>query len=797
MTGLLVGIALLGNAKLAADIGIVQGAALALFFGFSGNARSVLLKRGESTGIRAMLITRLVLMIPLSVGVFYLGSVFGGAAWEITSILILRKCVEWISELHLSLVEREEEFRIAGGHFFLQTILLVFVGGCMLLNHSWFLPSLVVWALCPLLISVPFVGRTLKNRNAANSMSWKLLLPHFGSTAVTGIGVYVFRISVLLVVGKEDAGNLFAAFAIGGVLGSLFASGFGPSLVLEEQRTGNLRMSRPLQLTALIFGGIGVGIIAVFHLIAFPGELFAGKSITFWQAVGFSLVGSVVMVFAHRQRLRDLQHGTKEDVFAPDVLVNIIIVIFIPAVFYSFGIHGMTWLYLFNAIVAFVFYWMTDSERASTLMGVKSRNLLRTVIAVLLTLPVFASLEGGLFRSEDLIFNSEGIMSRLPIPLSVGACYLGIALLGDYRRGNRGLSIVFFTFVLMVMSTFATTYATESAERGKLFLLLQYLLPMFALVLGMMYENHGKRDKIFEKAFLCTVMAIVPLKLVATWVQGHLALSPYLYLFSIYQHLQYVPVIMVTGFVLALFSLWNAGRWRILIIGMSPLMAIYVSASMSLAALGFSFLGGVAFYWSKSIRPKDSGGKSLGLLPLVLFLSVFVMYNHYVNVVTNQGSRGMYSSISGGMYESKISDSGLSNVSERRVIWKRYAEGFSKDPALLLFGHANPMDREVMPSAHNYYLDFVYNFGLLAMIPILSLIVYTFWFSGRNWKEVITSQSTVGFVFVVGVLLLCENNVKVSLRMPYSGIVIFFIWGILLSRLDALRTRGRYLVSDD
>lgn len=795
MTGLLVGIALLGNAKLAADIGIVQGAALALFFGFSGNARSVLLKRGESIGIRAMLITRLVLMIPLSVGVFYLGSVFGGAAWEITSILILRKCVEWISELHLSMAEREEEFRIAGVHFFLQTILLVFVGGCILLNHSWFLPSLVVWALCPLLISVPFVGRTLKNRNAANSMSWKLLLPHFGSTAVTGIGVYVFRISVLLMVGREDAGNLFAAFAIGGVLGSLFASGFGPSLVLEEQRTGNLRMSRPLQLTALIFGGIGVGIIAVFHLIAFPGELFAGKSITFWQAVGFSLVGSVVMVFAHRQRLRDLQHGTKEDVFAPDVLVNIIIVIFIPAVYYSFGIHGMTWLYLFNAIVAFVFYWMTDRERASILVGVSSRNLLRTLIAVLLTLPVFVSLEGGLFRSQHFIFNSEGIISKLPIPLSVGACYLGIALLGDYRRGNRGLSIVFFTFVLMVLSTFATTYATDNAERGKLFLLLQYLLPMFALVLGMMYENYGKKDQIFEKSFLCIVAVIVTLELLATWMQGYLALSPYVYFFSIYQHLQYVPVIMVTGYVLGLFSLWDVGRWRLLILAITPLIAIYVSASMSMAALGFSVLGGAVFFASRMILPRGREVKGMILMPLLLFVSFSLLYNQYVSVVTNRGNGGVFSAISSGMYSSKISDSGLANVVERGTIWKQYVDGFSREPALLLFGHSSPMEREVMPSAHNYYLDFTYNFGLLAMIPILSLMIYTFWVTCRNWRGVISSWSTIGFAFIVCVLLLCENNVKVSLRMPYSGIVIFFLWGLLLSRLDVLRNRRAEVLS--
>ena len=124
------------------------------------------------------------------------------------------------------------------------------------------------------------------------------------------------------------------------------------------------------------------------------------------------------------------------------------------------------------------------------------------------------------------------------------------------------------------------------------------------------------------------------------------------------------------------------------------------------------------------------------------------------------------------------------------MIWKYCVDELSKDPVLLLFGHGRPLEREVMPSAHNYYLDLTYNFGLLATIPLLSLIGYTIWVLCRNWEEVLHSRSTLGFAFVVAILLLCENNLKVSMRMPYSGIVICFLWGILLSRLDVMRARG-------
>ena len=39
---------------------------------------------------------------------------------------------------------------------------------------------------------------------------------------------------------------------------------------------------------------------------------------------------------------------------------------------------------------------------------------------------------------------------------------------------------------------------------------------------------------------------------------------------------------------------------------------------------------------------------------------------------------------------------------------------------------------------------------------------------------------------VVFFLLFVDNFVKVGMRQPYPGIVAFFLWGILLSRLGAL-----------
>lgn len=64
--------------------------------------------------------------------------------------------------------------------------------------------------------------------------SIRLLLPHFGSTAVIGVSVYVFRLFILLVADKQVAGDLFSAFALGGILGAVFSQALGPTMVRHE-----------------------------------------------------------------------------------------------------------------------------------------------------------------------------------------------------------------------------------------------------------------------------------------------------------------------------------------------------------------------------------------------------------------------------------------------------------------------------------------------------------------------------------------------------------------------------------
>lgn len=421
---------------------------------------------------------------------------------------------------------------------------------------------------------------------------------------------------------------------------------------------------------------------------------------------------------------------------------------------------------------------------------------IKKVIGILLLLPVFFQINNGLFRSREINFSSGGILVNLPIPISVIACYLGIILLGRYKRAHLSLSVIFFTFVLMVMTTVLTTGNDPIHQQAKLILLIQFILPMFALVLGQVYEAETKNEKLFERMFLYILAVLVPWQLLATWTQGISCLHPSLGIFSIYQHLQYVPLVFVSAYLIAMFTLWQESRDRRLLLALAPVMGIYVAASMSLLAIGMLFLGIGSFcvYMRRSRKY---------LIAVFIFSAVLSAgYFHYGSKFfpnidcglttkfelqeahTSSNLQAIPALQPGGEHLGEVPV----NLRERSGYWKYYSQQITSGPGALMLGQAHVPNRNEYPSAHNYYLDFIYNFGLLALFPLVFLIIRACQLIYRLRYEILFSPALLGLSAVVIFLLLVDNSFKVSLRQPYPGIFTFFLWGVLLSRLLALGT---------
>ena len=769
----MIGLSLFGKPVLAADFGMVHGATVALFYSFSGNARSLILGETRDVGAAEILRLRLLMVLPLSLLALTLCVGVVEESFLFVSLLVARRAAEWLSEIFLS----EKEVRARGASALTFFLFQGFFSACLLLalldGGPLTFPITLLWALSPLLACTE--GDLFK-RCAASSIvlhkSFARLLPHFGSTAVIGVSVYVFRLFILLVAGKEVAGDLFSAFAAGGILGAVFAQALGPTMVRGERGEAIGRVAKLFNglMVGMLLLGLGLG--ASIWLI--PGILqWTLKSDLFWLAVSCSLVGGVVMVQAQRIRLRIIQDGAGEDVFGSDMLANILLVSSIPFLFYSLGVSSLAALYLLSAVMAWMFY---ASERNGLLEGriatwVDERFVLQS-IAVAMFLPVFFQLDGGVFADTSADFSSGGVLAMLPIPLSVAACYLGIVLLGAFSKARLSLVSLFFVFIGMLLTSLLVGAMQGGVDRGKLILIIQYMLPMFALVLGQQYGSRPEALESIGRAAFFVLMLVVPLQLVATVTDGSGVLLPSLFIFSIYQHLQYVPVVFVGLFLMAAFTLLENPTFRPWVFVLTLLMGAYVIFSWSLLALALLASGMLCLALQRMLQVREYAS-SISLLALAITGGGVTLA--YVAITSLPSVPGMdldAVNLSARMLEGRLS------YYER---WNFYLSGISGEWSQALLGHAQSPSRDLYPSALNYYLDFAYNFGLLGIAPLVALAGYTVFALIRQRRAVWRSSAWVGLGCVLLFVLFVDSSFKVGLRQPYPGIIVFFLWGVLLS----------------
>lgn len=778
MTALLLVFGIAGHSEIAANIGLVQGATLALFYAFSANARNLILGDGSGSTAARLLQTRLWLLLPLSGSAYVLSVGVGDASAALAVVLILRRASEWFGEIGLARHEQKHQLAVPG-----QTILAesgAFLLCLLPLVLDWSLALCALpWALAPLLATRQ---AQLSLRQGEERFSLQALLPHFGSTAIIGTSVYVFRISIVLLAGKVAAGDLFTAFAIGGLIPTVYGQALAPTLA---HRYGARRLPRWLLLipVGMLLVGLGLGAFAWMQ----PAWLNAmGRPPLFWVAVGLSIAGGALMSVAAAIRTRIIQQAGGDDVFGPDLLANVLIATCVPFLFYVLGPSALTGLYGLSGCLSLAFL-AGVSMRQRRAPSTRS-PFIQWGIALLLLVPVFVQIKGGLFRSSAFVFDAGGSILSLPLPLSILALFSGIALLGKYTAARTSMAVLFFTALLFVTTSLTVAQGDSAQQGAKLILLAQFLLPMFGLVLGQMFGACTPAT-VFERTALWVLLLILPAQLLATWLQGYTLLHPKVFVFSIYQHLQYVPMVVAALLMMTSQSLWDLGRpYRIALMVLLPVAMVYIVASLSWGAVVGTAVGLLCFALThlRRVRIGRRGAIAMGLAAMGLVTYVALSETGVLSksLSDENGPRDTLQWRNKlAPYLERAETQSPAAGATRMTHWRFYAGGVVESPRAFLLGHAAPPDRVQHPSAHNYWLDALYNFGIVAMLPLIVLLLATIRWLWRQRSAVWRSPLLLGTAMAALYLLLFENMLKVGMRQPYPGIITFFIWGLLISRL--------------
>lgn len=393
------------------------------------------------------------------------------------------------------------------------------------------------------------------------------------------------------------------------------------------------------------------------------------------------------------------------------------------------------------------------------------------IVVLGLFFPIFFQLAGGIYKSEDRYFSSMGKLLLLPIPFSVIFCYVSLVLLRKWSEVKESMVVLLFTIIAMLFTTVTLWVIKGGYDQSKLILLVQFILPMFALVVGQQFGSYPYAINILAKGSFLILFIIVPLQLTSTVTTGLYFLSPSIYVFSIYQHLQYTPVIFVCMFLIVAFSRESLPKLNRFIPILAFLMGAYAIFSASMLAIGLLIAGIFGNLFHQYIKKENY----LAVInDLLMIAAGFVIVIAFSNLDLLRSKFGT---------SAQDANEVPKNMMERIFYWRFYVTGIFAGAESFVLGHTTPPDRNLYPSAHNYYLDFIYNFGIPALLPLIGLLSFTVLKIVQQLKFVWHKSQILCLVSIVLFILLIDNSFKVGLRQLYPGIISFFLWGVLLALL--------------
>jgi len=347
ITALLIFFGVTGNVELSADIAVVQGAMLTIFLAFSGNARNILLSSSSNISLAQLGRFRLLLVLPFGLFVYFFCLSIFDVQIFITCALIVRRCSEWLAELIISEKEQKGCYSYGRNYLLLQIISLSTLLLHNVVSENFYELIFCFWAVTPVLLGGGRLLHFLRRADKEKYLPGIEYVFHLGSSWVIATTTFVFRVMVIALTSKAIGGELFTAFAIGGMLSSIYTYVVGPSLILKETR----KTRRILYSVLFSCAASGVAIILLSDAIS----KIIGNSVLFCQALGFSMLGSAIMIVSQRKRIILLQLK-QESVFVPDVLSNLLIVAVVPLIYYIAGPSVLSALFLCSACLTYLFY---------------------------------------------------------------------------------------------------------------------------------------------------------------------------------------------------------------------------------------------------------------------------------------------------------------------------------------------------------------------------------------------------------------------------------------------------------
>ena len=343
-----------GKPSFAAEIGVFPGIVLLLTQVFSANARSLLLYNIDSKFYDQVINIRfyvgILIMLALTSYQFFFISTDN---FIILSILSLIVYLSWINEINLAIHEKNRsslviKFFLIISILFYFLLIVYFIFGIGELSNI-----LKFYLLFHILFFIYHIN--------INNFNIKKFIQYFknqfkeylavASSFFNIIGVIIWRISLVMLLGKSLAGLFFASFAIASFPGTLFNNIVGQIVTINEKlKTLIYKISNVLFVLYIIL------VILLIFLNQFYLQNF--EFYNFFNITLTSLLGTPFMLRAlsNRHEFLSVSKVFQNKIFIKDVMYGISISPIILILFYLGGINFLIYSYPLSSFLALFFY---------------------------------------------------------------------------------------------------------------------------------------------------------------------------------------------------------------------------------------------------------------------------------------------------------------------------------------------------------------------------------------------------------------------------------------------------------
>tara|TARA_B100000886_G_scaffold78999_5_gene51209 strand:- start:8 stop:2314 length:2307 start_codon:yes stop_codon:yes gene_type:complete len=734
---LLVTLFISGYYSLAAEVGVIISLTFLICNIFSGNLRSIIIADKNLLLADEMLFKRILLSLLIIIIIIFF--IFKNNISDIslalaTSILVL---LGWIFEIMLTKFEISKKIKSTRVHLIVSIIFMfsIFIFGLtknlFLLKSTLYLYLLFLIILILLLIRLNIKNFKIIDYN--KNIFQDLFKSNYISSLSTSLSNFLFRYFLILFLSKDVAGILFACFMVGSFPGSLFNQIFGATFIHNK-----------ISLQKIFFPIFTLSLIALMFIfkyvpletLIFEKDFLSQKDLIL-TTIFYSVIGLNIMITSLYIRQKNIfKTSIRENFFIIDMFYSLSVILSVPLIYFFFGATEkyFTVGFFLCSIFSLIFY--TSPKMQFNLL------VYRLFLIIFITPIFFMFYDGSLnlylldfhniFISQNNFFEKNRILTAaLIVPFLF---YFGIRSIK-----SPVISIVFI--LITVIGIININLFRDQITIENHINLVQLLFPIFFLILGEIFITEKYRENLFFKYSFWILSSYILLKNIFTLYKVDIIENYFTFLSKNIFHTQDIFILFFCFYCLYKIILNSEiNKLSIHFLFLNILLFCLFKESLYLI---FGAL--LLFLYLKNILKIKSC--YFYMVP-IFFVSLFYNYDELIVYKSNY-----IESLSAYTYQN------FSSVNN------------------FLFGSNIKNELYDIYLSQNYFIDLIYNFGFICLVPIIFLFYYSFL---KLKKLPISVFNNEIFFFILFSIIF--PLFSLSLNDIYVGSFTFLYWSIILKK---------------